>query len=1078
MPHRGVIHVLMIEDNPDDALLAAQALRRAGLGLDSRRVDTEPQLRQALAEQSWDVVLCDQSMPLLDVTRVMEVISAEPAPPPVVLVTGTVGEEFVAEVMRRGLADVVLKDRLRERLGPVVEREVRNARARRALEARSARGAAVLRAFGTAEDWQVAAQESLHQLAHSFGAELAIMSEIVGNERRMHQVTSWSEPAYDGIAAWLRTQFPLAQHSLAGQARLLNRGVILQNLADHTQDSPFAGPILAAGLRSQVSQAFEAGGRAFIVSLFFAALRGDLADVLAELADISAALQPLLLRKIAEAERVLLRRALDGTRSGVLITEADPIDPPGPRIVYANQAASDMVARPQADLLGKTPRILQGPLTDRAALDRIREALTLAEPITVELQNHRADGAPFWVELDISPVFDQDQLTHFIAIQTDITQRKADERERSERDASFRLLFEGNPMPMWVCDRETLAFLEVNSAAVARYGWSRAAFLQQSVHAVSPEAERIRMSIEVSALNGQSAILSSRHITATGEALAVKVASHAITWQGQRAYLAVVWDVTEMERARDELRHKTDTLAELTDALTTRTADLVDAARLAGMGTWSLMFAPRQVTWSPETFAILGRDPLQFPLDKAGILSCIHPDDAAAFRDGYRRMRETGTDHQMEYRIVRPGGTVRVLRELARPKRDGQGRIIGMAGVIQDITEQKLAADALLRAEKLKTIGQITGGIAHDFNNLLNVIGLNLEQALDSPGMTAPLRELIEPALHAARRSGELTSQMLSYARRQSLSPVVTDLGALLTALRPLLGRAVSDAYGLQVTPSANRLTVAIDPGQFENALMNLAINARDALAEAGPRHDGTTGRIDISVAPVQLRRALSGQPDQVPPGRYARVRVADTGGGIPAEILPRILEPFFTTKPLGSGSGLGLSMVYGFVHQSQGRLHIDSTMGQGTRIDLYFPLVEQAEGPAPRQVARQPEVRARGHALLVEDRDDLRATVLRIFRKLGFEAEAVSSGEAALEWLRGPAPVDLLFTDILLPGGIDGPTLAEAAERLRPGITVLLTSGDVRQVDAERVRWPVLPKPFRLSALLEALGDMSFEGN
>lgn len=1079
MSHYGLVQVLIVEDNPDDAFLAEQALRRFGLSFSSLRVETERELRHALTQRTWDVVLCDQSMPLLDVPMVMEVLSELPLRPPVVMVTGTVGEAVVAEVMRKGIADVVLKDRLADRLGAVVEREVTNARNRAVLELRRLRTEAVLKAFASTEDWQEAARESLHQLALSFGAEMAFMSEISGTERRMHQVTSWSAGGYESVAAWLVAQTPLAAESLAGQAMMSGRGLIVRDLGEFKYISRFAAPLTEAGLRCQISQPFQAGGRTFIVTLYFTNSSIDCKEILAALTDISAALQPLLLRKIDYAELTLLRRALNCARSGVLITEGEQIDLPGPRIVYANRAASQISGRDLDGLLGETPRVLQGPHTDPAALSRIRRALKAAEPITEELQNHRPDGTPFWVELEITPVFEQERLTNFIAIQTDITQRKADERERLDREASFRLLFQSNPMPMWVCDQTTLSFLEVNNAAQVHYGWSREQFLQKSVHAINPYAEHIRAGIEASPPNTPNTVATTRHITASGEAMAVRVASHAITWQGRAAYLAVIWDVTEIERARDDLRRKNEALAALTDALTARTADLIDAATLAGMGTWTREFHPRRVTWSPETYAILRRDPMKFPLTEENIISCIHPYDVAHFREGYRRLRETGSVQKMEYRILRPAGEIRLVRELARPKHDAHGRVIGFAGVIQDITDQKIAADALLRSEKLITIGQITGGIAHDFNNLLNVIGLNLEQALDSPDTTPRLNELLEPALHAARRSGELTSQMLSYARRQSLHPVVIDVGTLISTLRPLLAHAVGDRHSLQLPLPASKVTAAIDPGQFENALMNITINARHALDDMMAEHQrcnqqGSRGRIEITVEPVDLRNSLYGQPDEVPPGKYARVGVTDTGTGIPPEILHRILEPFFTTKPLGTGSGLGLSMVYGFVHQSEGWLTIDSTVGQGTTMHLYFPLVEEAVPVSGAQTPMGHAHKFSGRVLLVEDRDDLRATMQRLLGQIGLQVKAVATGEAALDMLRSPEPVDLLFTDILLPGGIDGPALADAAVALRPSIKVLLTSGDAHQVDQGRLKWLVIPKPFKITSLRDVLSGMS----
>ncbi len=383
----------------------------------------------------------------------------------------------------------------------------------------------------------------------------------------------------------------------------------------------------------------------------------------------------------------------------------------------------------------------------------------------------------------------------------------------------------------------------------------------------------------------------------------------------------------------------------------------------------------------------------------------------------------------------------------------------------QDITEQKIAAEALLRAEKLKTIGQITGGIAHDFNNLLTVVSLNLEMAMEDTDLPAPQRGLPEQAQHAARRSAELTAQLLSYARRQSLRPLVVDLRAQVQTVRPLLARAVDDRHVLRFAATQSSLLIEIDPGQFENALMNLVINARDAL----PEH----GHIDISVSAVDLATPLPGQPDCVPAGPTVRVRVADDGSGIPPEILPQIFEPFFTTKPLGSGSGLGLSMVYGFVQQSRGCLQIRSTPGQGTTIDLYFPQADLPQDASPEPVA-VPDFSALDLAVLVvEDRAELRSTLAGLFERIGFRTTAVGSAEEALNLLSGPAQFDVLFSDIILSGPINGPDLATRAERMHRDLAIVLASGEAREVDVAELKWPVLRKPFRPADLIEVLAAL-----
>jgi PAS domain S-box-containing protein len=645
-------------------------------------------------------------------------------------------------------------------------------------------------------------------------------------------------------------------------------------------------------------------------------------------------------------------------------------------------------------------------------------------------------------------------------------QRRVAKLERTQNEASFKALFESSPMPTWVVDGATLAFLEVNTAAIARYGWSREEFLSRSIGDVEPGKDQATLRAARPSAPGRECTIETSHVTAAGERLAVRVALHGIEYRGRFADLAVIWDVTAMERARDELNRANADLAEMATALTSRTSELIDAARLAGMGTWSLTFSPRATVLSTETYSILGQQPAAFQSVGMTILTCVHPDDRAMFRAGYSRMGITGTPHEMEYRIVRPSGEIRVIRELARPKHDANGRTIGMAGVIQDITEQKAAGDALLRAEKLKTIDQVMGGIAHDFNNLLTIIGLNIDAVVESVDLPEDLRSILKPALHAAHRGGELTAQMLSYARRQSLTSHVVNLSALIETLQPLLTRATGERHKLTIEVPRSDLCLKMDPGQFENALMNLVLNARDAMQ--------ANGRIDITFAVIQLSNPLVRFPDLVPPGKYVRVRVVDSGQGISAEVLPRIFEPFFTTKRPGTGSGLGLSMVYGFVRQTQGKLMISSAPGVGTTIDLYFPMTEiLIERPIEAPVQLDFVFKNRS-VLVVEDSDDLRRATHNLFAELGFETTSVATAADAVDVLQSSRRIDVLFSDITLAGGVDGAELGAMAESLRRGIVVVLTSGNAHQIETGSLtRWTFLPKPFRAATLIELLGSI-----
>jgi PAS domain S-box-containing protein len=1062
----SIFRILIVDDSPDDALLAERSLRAAGLTIATLHATAEDDLTRALLEQEWDIILSDFSMPLLDFAIILDLAARHAPGVPVVLVTGTIGDEAVAELMRQGLSDVVLKGSVSKRLGLVVRREVDRARSDRRSMQRQHRTDCVLEIFQSTTDWRAAIQKTLAYLGASFGAVGALMSEAIGVSETLSPIATWSHDAFTH-ALRVAPDTPRPLHAtLAGQALLSDRPLLMPDLSQVPVEkrSFMLRAIMSAGATALLCQPIRASGRRFLLSLVFDSSTALDESILEELHAISKALQPALFRRISEGERALLINALDVVSSGVLITEAHLIDMPGPRIVYANRAVAMMSGYTQAELLSHTPRVLQGPLTDPATLAVIRSGLTNEKPVSVELINHHANGSPFRVALDITPMHDDDRLTHFVAIQTDITKQHAADQQRQEREASFRLMFENNPIPMWVYEIGTGRFLEVNTAAIKRFGWSREEFLARYLDDVRNSSDFKDLNSDDDPENPSSTL--ALHYTASGTIATFRTTSTVIDHDGRKASLAALWDVTEIERARDALFRNNVELAKLTEDLRSRTADLESAARLARIGTWRMRFNPREVIWSPETFTILGRDPNSFEPTRQNIMSCIHPEDLELFKAYTERARTQGTTQEREYRVIRPNGEVRVIHEIARPVHEPRGVFVGLSGMIQDVTEQHIAKAALLHSEKLKTIGQITGAIAHDFNNLLTVIGLNLETVLESDDLPGPLRSILEPAIHATRRSATLTGQMLSYARRQSLTPQITDLQSLVETAFPLLERAVGDRGKLTLIPRDDTdYRTRIDPADFENSLMNLVINARDAVASKAGDKD-----IFLSIALAEPLVPLEAVPDTVPAGSYLCVTVRDTGTGIPADILARIFEPFFTTKPLGSGSGLGLSMVYGFVRQSNGFVTIDSIVGVGTRISLYFPIVhgrevaEDGAGPSKGSWNKQ------NHVLLVEDGDDLRHTMHRLFSDLGFTTTSVKSANAALDELMTSRRYDLLISDVALGGDLDGIQLAEEAETLRPKLRIVLMSGHIPDGNIPRSKWKVMRKPFTIATLSDAL--------
>ena len=384
------------------------------------------------------------------------------------------------------------------------------------------------------------------------------------------------------------------------------------------------------------------------------------------------------------------------------------------------------------------------------------------------------------------------------------------------------------------------------------------------------------------------------------------------------------------------------------------------------------------------------------------------------------------------------------------------------------------AESVLWHAQKLEAVGRLTGGLAHDFNNLLMVISGNLE-LLQSvlTGKRERSREgqlqLISSALRATNHGAQMTQQLLAFARRGVLQSKTIDLNAVISGMVGFLSRTVGDAITIDFVEKPELWRCHIDPVQFEAAILNLAINGRDAMPEGGTltielsNVDARTGRGDIEISP----------------GCYIRVRVIDSGVGMTDEVLERAFEPFFTTKNIGEGSGLGLSQVYGFVNQSGGDVRITSSRDAGTAVELYLPRWEE-------ETAAQPQDEPSGALnpggsetiLIVEDEELVRDVVAQMIRDLGYEVLAASNGVEALEMLKTAAPIDLMFSDVLMPGGINGVALATKARQIRPKLKVLLTSAYPARSGAHpgHAEWPMIQKPYhheKLAVMIRAALDL-----
>ncbi|MDB5495919.1 MAG: sensor histidine kinase/response regulator [Phenylobacterium sp.] len=460
-------------------------------------------------------------------------------------------------------------------------------------------------------------------------------------------------------------------------------------------------------------------------------------------------------------------------------------------------------------------------------------------------------------------------------------------------------------------------------------------------------------------------------------------------------------------------------------------------------------FAPLFVSDAVED--ITGFPASRFVDDPTFGSSRIHPDDLQMVVDRVSNTARIG-HYSVEFRWLCADGQYRILQDqgVLAPSEDGEAREI--FGVILDATDRKQLEEQLAQARKMEAVGQLTGGVAHDFNNLLTVVLGNIDMLGRKTEDEARRARRIDAIRQATERGRDLTRQLLAFSRRQHLSPVSLDVNALIADFTPLIRQAVGEAVTLEVKLADQSLCAHVDPTQLETALLNLAVNSRDAMPNGGVLSITTSGETDAG-------------------GDRVVIEVGDTGVGMSAEVRERVFEPFFTTKEVGKGSGLGLSQVYGFVRQSEGEVRLDTAPDQGTRFQLRLPA---SDAPAEVVRAEEPPPEVQGgteRILLVEDDPTVLALTLDMLIGLGYAATTATHAAEALEIIRSDAPIDLLFTDVVMPGGISGVELARTARGLRPGLPVLLTSGFMGEgAVLETAEFPLLDKPYETAALAAKL--------
>lgn len=766
-------------------------------------------------------------------------------------------------------------------------------------------------------------------------------------------------------------------------------------------------------------------------------------------------IQDISERMKAEESLRLLGSAVEQSKESIMITEAE-LNLPGPRIVFVNPAFTRMTGYTAAEAIGKTPRLLQGPRTEKTVLSRLRLNLERGEAFAGETVNYRKDGTEFDLEWQIAPIKNPyGKTTHFVAIQRDISERKQATNALRESNDKFELLANHITDAFWIRSPDLKTVHYVSPAFEKIWGRSVKSLYanpQEWAQFILPEdRDRVAGAFDALTEDAPSLDIEYRIARPDGEVRWVHVRGFRVVGTAGKmiSHTGIVTDITKRRQADEALRESEG-----------RYRSLIENARdaiftIAADGTFS------SLNPAIETMAGLSRaDWIGKPF-----APMVHPDDLPLAVEMFQRIMQGGHVPVHELRgnpsLRRPA----LMEMTLAPLLDGSGKIIGVLGIGRDITERKQLEVQLYQSQKMESIGKLAGGVAHEFNSIMTAIIGQSELLLDDlPVRSGPYLKAAE-IRDAANRAAILTQQLLAYGRKQQFQSAILDLNSVLAGmegtLRNMLGRGVA----MIIIPGARLNTVKADAAQIEQVIINMTVNADDAMPDGGILSFETTNVIPS--------RETANSSSEFKAGEYVMLAITDTGRGMTDAVKALIFEPFFTTKGTGEGSGLGLSTCQGIIKQSGGYISVSSEPGRGSTFKIYLPkATPQTTPPIPRLTS--PGISSgKESVLLVESNLEIREMSMNFLKGLGYVVTAAADGTEALsaDQQRAPGAIDLLLTDLaILPMG--GNELLRQMRELFPHLKVLFTLSSTEKNVLEKDT-SVLHKPFTPSALARKLREV-----
>ncbi len=759
------------------------------------------------------------------------------------------------------------------------------------------------------------------------------------------------------------------------------------------------------------------------------------------------------------AQLRLQSAALNAAADAIVITDHAGL------IQWVNPAFSDLTGYAAAEAVGRNPRdLVKSDRHDPAFYKNLWETILSGRVWRGEIVNRRKDGSLYTEEQSITPLRDpRGTISHFIAVKQDITERKRAEHESRQRAQLSAL---GAAVGLSLTNTDSLAcalqqcaeaFVAHLDAAFARI-WTldeREGVLELQgsaglhTHVSGPHGDVPLAQFKIGRIARDRTPQVTNSVNADPQASdqdwarregIVAFAGHPLIVHGRvvgvmgifarhalsDAVISAMGSVAAHVALGIE-RHRS------ADALRIAEERMRFALEAAGFGIWDMDYATGTIHWSEILEAHYGLRAGTFRGTFEAFVECIHPDDRASVLETVGRAAKAGADFATQHRSIWPDGTVRWLSGAGRVHLGEHGKPVRALGVTSDVTERRTLEDQYQQAQKMEALGRLASGVAHDFNNLLTVILGYCELLLADVGPDDPRQADIGEIQRAGTLAAGLTRQLLTFSRKEIIEPTRLDLNEVVTELRAMLGRLIRVDVEVALNLRSEPAIVNADRGQVEQIVLNLAVNARDAMPKGGA--------LTIETADVEIDDHYAKTHLDLKPGPYVVLTVSDTGTGITPQVRARLFEPFFTTKEPGKGTGLGLPTVHGIVVRSGGSVHVHSEVGRGTSVRVYFPRANPAamivDPPAP--VAREPRA-GKATVLVVEDADGVRALGRRMLERQGYTVLLAANADEALELFERNSSIDVLLTDIVMPGA-SGPELTRRLVERRPALKVIYMS-------------------------------------